>query len=223
MDDEHNQNKLEPSAGALQKTTDDAYAFFEQPTDLEALQKEEARDLEGKINGSDDLGAAVAAVTLPGSTDPNLVEHFRKITAARTSHCTTRREVFEVQIDVLNECVGIASEMYLSIPCTDNAYALASLENTYKSALLQLEKMKDPQQMLADNENLIQRMFTQVIRQLANEIDKTRRELLLKYPNDKSSVEDSFNRMLTAIKPETQKLFDDLDMQLRVILGIKKK
>lgn len=205
-------------------SSDDTYTFFEKPSSLEELQEK----ISGGENPQDDFGAVPDSIstspvpTEKGHVDVQLLESYKKIIERRTAGCSTRREMFEIEVDALYECMGIATELYRNHPIPDNAYALSSLTNSYKSSLAQLEKMKDPQQILTDVQDLIKNNFTHVVRQLSNEIDKTRREFLQRYPDDKSTVEESFNRMLTAIRPETQKLFDQLDTQLRGILGIKK-
>ena len=53
------------------------------------------------------------------------------------------------------------------------------------------------------------------------EIDKTKREMIRLAPEHKSTLEDLFNRMLNAIQPETQNIYDNLQTNLKRTMGIK--
>ena len=151
-----------------------------------------------------------------------LIQQYRQQAAQIVAQATSRRGVLEAEVDSLGECVAMAAQIYQDHPIPDNAYQLAALTNAHNSALSQLEKMKDPKVILEECENHIKGMFTQVLKSLIVEIDKTKKELHRIYPTDKATVEDQFNRMLTAISPEAQKLYDTLHESLKKTLGIRK-
>lgn len=141
----------------------------------------------------------------------------------RLSKCSTHLEALELEINSIVECVGIAVELYKQDPIPDNAYQLSSLTNAHKAALSQLEKMKDPKGILYEIELQIKNMFTALIKAMANEIDKTKKDLITLHPGDKHTIGDHFNRMVNSIQPETQNIYDDLNLVLKKILGIKVK
>jgi len=135
--------------------------------------------------------------------------------------CKTHREMLELEVNSLAECVGIARALFLENPMLDNSYQLTALINARKAALAQLEKMKDPEEMLSGIEQHIRGMFTDIVKAMASEMDKTRRELLLLLPDDKPTVDDLFDRMMNTIQPETQNIYNDLRLSLKKILGIR--
>lgn len=149
------------------------------------------------------------------------IKRYQDEVLAKLAECKTHREALEIEVHALAECVGIATAIFREDPIADNAYQLSSLTNAHKTALSQLEKMKDPQAMLLGIENQIRSMFLTTIKAMVLEIDKTKRELQKHYPDDKTTVEDLFSRMMNAIQPETQSIYDDLKTSLKKILGIR--
>lgn len=135
--------------------------------------------------------------------------------------CTTKREIVEQELNDLSICVAIATRVYKQKPLPDHAYQLAALANTHKSVLGQLEKMQDPKTILGEAEDIVKKMFMKLVKAMADEINKTKMEFAQQYPQDKVTVEDNFSRMLNAIQPETQKLFEDLNSELKEVFGIK--
>lgn len=154
--------------------------------------------------------------------NPGLVQNYRQAAQARIAHCTTRKEALEIEADVLAECMAIAAEIYQQFPIPDNAYQLASLTNAHNSTLSQLDRTRDPKVIVKDVEKLIKDMFTVVIRSLTLEVDKAKKDFIKAHPEDRSSVEEVFNRMFAAVAPESQQLYDKLQESLKKILGIKK-
>lgn len=161
-----------------------------------------------------------------GGVDDNVqqdtLEAYRAKVDATLAGCSTKRDVLETEVDSLATCVALAAEIYKDAPIPDNAYQLSALTNAHNSALSQLEKMKDPQVILSDLEKHIRDMFTNMIQALIGEIHKTKHEFNRTRPEDKATVEDQFSRMLDAIQPQTQVLYDGLQEKLKSILGIKK-
>lgn len=154
--------------------------------------------------------------------DPKLVEVYREEATAILSGAETRRDILELEIDELAECIAIATQIYKQFPIPDNAYQLASLTNAHNSSLTQLEKMKDPKQIAKEIEDLIKGMFTGIYRGLTLEIDKTKKELHSIYPQEKTTIDELFSKIFTAVSPDAQNLYDGLQAKLKKILGIKK-
>jgi hypothetical protein len=172
-----------------------------------------------------DLGdsAPMPLTELPaGLPNQQLVEAYRQTVVARISQCSSKREILEVELDSLSECVGIAAEIFQRFPVPDNAYMLSALQNAKNSSLSQLEKMKDPKIILADLEGQIKNMFTNLIKSMITEIDKTKKEFTRIHPDSKATIEDQFNRMITSLAPETNKLYDGLHQTIKTTLGIKR-
>ena len=140
---------------------------------------------------------------------------------SKLASCKTQREMLELEVNALAECVGIAKALFLSNPIPDNSYQLTALTNARKAALGQLEKMKDPQETLYDIEQHIRLMFTDIVKAMALDMDRAKRELLLLIPDEKPTVEDLFSRMMNSIQPETQNIYNDLRASLKKILGIR--
>ena len=140
---------------------------------------------------------------------------------AKLSQCKSHREMLELQLNGLYECCAIAEAIWREKPVPDNSYQYTALTNARDKAQTQLEKMKDPKEMLDGIEEQIKVMFFAIIKAMTQEIDKTKREFLRIHPEDKSTVEDLFNRMLNSIQPETQNIYDDLRLILKKILGIR--
>lgn len=140
----------------------------------------------------------------------------------RVANASTHREILEQEAFNLAECVGIATAIYQQLPTSDNASQVATLAQAHKSHLQQLEKMKDPEVQLLELQKLLQNMVQSLGKSLSNEIDKTRRGLVQRYPQEASSIEEYFKRMMDAIAPESTKLFDDVHVKIKMALGMKK-
>lgn len=153
--------------------------------------------------------------------DPNELDNIKHIVEDKLKACSTHREVLELETNTLAECVGIATEIYRKNPLPDFAYQLAALSNAHKATLQQLEKMKDPKIMVSEIEFQIRNMFMNIIKAMAVEMDKTKREMIRLAPEHKTTLEDLFNRMLNAIQPETQNIYDNLQTNLKRTMGIK--
>ena len=139
----------------------------------------------------------------------------------RLNACSTHREILELEVNSLAECVGVATEIYKKNPLPDYAYQLAALSNAHKTSLQQLEKMKDPKTMVGEIEFQIRNMFMDIIKSMALEIDKTKKEMIRITPEHKTTLDDLFSRMLNAIQPETQNIYESLQRNLKKILGIR--
>jgi hypothetical protein len=153
--------------------------------------------------------------------DPAELDAIQAIVDGKLNQCSTHREVLELELNSLAECVGVATEIYKKSPIPDFAYQLAALSNAHKTALQQLEKMKDPKLIVTEIEGQIRFMFMDIIKAMAIEIDKTKKEMVRIAPDHKTTLEDLFGRMLNAIQPETQKIYDNLQTNLKKILGIR--
>jgi len=155
-----------------------------------------------------------------GVKTPEILK-FQDEVLAKIQSCKSYREMLEMQLTSLYECVALADAIWREKPVPDNSYQLTALTNARDKAQTQLDKMKDPEEMLSGIEDHIKIMFTAIIKALALEIDKTKRELLRIYPDDQSTVEDLFGRMMNSVQPETQNIYDDLRLILKKILGIR--
>lgn len=156
-----------------------------------------------------------------GKVKSKEIEEIRDKVQQALKECKTQREALELEVNSLTECVGIAIEIFKDKPVSDHSFQVTALVNAHKAALSQLEKMKDPEQILTDIEIHIRSMFTAIVKALAFEIDKTKREFVLQFPEEKATVEDMFARMMNSIQPETQNIYVDLRLALKKILGIK--
>lgn len=177
-----------------------------------------------QIHDATGLGdSAPAPAELPSDL-PNqaLIQIYKQAVANKISQCSSRRDVLEMELESLSECVGIASEIFQRFPVPDNAYMLSALQNAKNSSLTQLEKMKDPKVVLAELEGQIKSMFTNLIRSLITEIDKTKKEFSRIHPDSKATIDDQFTRMIASLAPETNKLYDGLHQTLKNTLGIKR-
>lgn len=153
--------------------------------------------------------------------DAELLAEIQKSVEDRLSGCKTHREILESEVNSLAECVGVATEIYKKKPIPEFAFQLSSLINAHKATLQQLEKMKDPKLIVLDIENQIRTMFMAIVKSMALEIDKTKKEMSRAYPESKVTVEDLMARMLNAIQPETQQIYENLQKNLKKILGIR--
>jgi hypothetical protein len=155
------------------------------------------------------------------TNNPDLVLEYHHIAQQLLSGCTTQREILEKKVDDLAESVMIASQIYKQFPIPDNAYSLSSLNNAHNSTVTLLEKVKDPKKQLSSIEILIKNMFTALARTFTIEVDRAKKEFVKLYPNDKSTIEEIFNRMFSAVGPESTQLYSDLYDQLKKSLEIK--
>ena len=197
-------------------------------------QEEASKEEDTPEDTGDGLGEALPEVDHPrvskeGNSaiiaqlvaDPLMIQQYRDAAQALIGQFQSRREALENEVDVLAECVAIASEIYRSFPIPDNAYQLSSLVNAHNSSLSLLEKSKDPKVIMKDIEVLVKGMFNTVARSLTLEIDKTKKEFTQRFPDEKASVDIAFNRMFASVAPETQNLYDGLQDGLKKVLGIK--
>lgn len=144
-----------------------------------------------------------------------------EIITSKMVNFSTRRDVLEYELDELAECCAIGLHLYKSQPIPDNAYALSSLINTYKGMLQTFERADDPRESMEEVERIIQKMFKQLIKALMEEINKTKIEFCSIYPDEKTTINDQFSRMISAVQPETQKLWEELGKELKKAFGIK--
>jgi hypothetical protein len=152
---------------------------------------------------------------------PELLEEIKEKVRVSLEKCTSKREVLDVEIDSLAECVALASEIYKNNPNLDNAYQLSSLTSAHNAALGQLEKMKNPIALLAEIEGLMRRALMDIVRSLALEIEKAKVDLTTAYPDGKSTINEIFSRMLDSVQPQTSSIYEDMHKSLKSILGIK--
>jgi len=155
------------------------------------------------------------------NVDPDILAEIQINVEQKLANCSTHREMLEVEINSLAECVGVATELYKRRPVPDFAFQLASLSQAHKSSLQQLERMKDPKAIVGEIESQIRTMFMAIVKAMALEMDKTKKEMIRLNPESKNTVEDLFGRMLNSIQPETQNIYDDLQKNLKRILGIR--
>lgn len=153
--------------------------------------------------------------------DAELLAEIQNSVEERLSNCKTHREILESEVNSLAECVGVATEIYKKKPIPEFAFQLSSLINAHKATLQQLEKMKDPKAIVVDIESQIRTMFMAIIKAMALEIDKTKKEMSRLYPESRTTVDDLMARMLNAIQPETQQIYENLQKNLKKILGIR--
>lgn len=181
------------------------------------MEEDIPKKIEDIETESDHLGPSAPIQVSGDQTIINQLDRVRD----KLAKCKSKREALEMEVDGLAECILIAQEKYQENSCPDNAYMLSALQNAKNSSLSQLEKMKDPQILLSETEGLIEELFKSVIKTLMLEIDKTKKEYIRLYPNDTSTTEDMFNRMVQAISPKTQELYSGMHKKLKEILGIK--
>lgn len=153
--------------------------------------------------------------------DPTILAEIQDTVEQKLANYKTHREILEAEANSLAECVGVATELYKKNPVPDYAFQLSSLTNAHKAILQQLEKMKDPRVILQDIESQIRTMFMTIVKAFAIEIDKTKKEMIRVAPDHKTTIDDLIGRMLNAIQPETQNVYDDVNKNLKRILGIR--
>lgn len=153
--------------------------------------------------------------------DPDELNAMQLLVETRLNQCSTHRDILEMEVNCLAECVGVATEIYKKNPVPDFAYQLAALTNAHKTTLQQLEKMKDPRVIISEIEFQIRGMFMDIIKAMAVEMDKTKKEMTRLAPEHRTTLDDLFSRMLNSIQPETQNIYDSMQKNLKRILGIK--
>lgn len=186
-------------------------------------EKEQSKMVLSSLGDGDTPLVPLSANTLKKKTKvkSEAIKDIQDKVKQQLSKCKTQREALELEVESLSECVGMAIEIFKNKPVSDNSFQVTALVNAHKAALAQLEKMKDPETILGDIEIHIRSMFTSIVKALAFEMDKTKRELLLQFPDEKATVEDMFSRMTNSIQPETQNIYADLRLALKKILGIR--
>lgn len=137
------------------------------------------------------------------------------------ARCVSDVEVLQYELKSLAECVAIATEIYKDKAVPDHAFQLSALSAAFNNTYSLLVKQKDPKVMAEELAVLIKNMFTKIIHALALEIDKTKKDLIARYPGDRSTVEDHMVRMLESIQPETQRVFEGYETAVKKILGIR--
>lgn len=142
--------------------------------------------------------------------------------ALRTlSGCATDVEVLQHELKNLAECVAIATEIYKDKAVPDHAFQLSALSAAFNNTYSLLVKQKDPKIMSEELAGLIKGMFLKIVHALALEIDKTKKDLIARYPDDRATVEDHMVRMLESVQPETQRVFEGYENAVKKILGIR--
>jgi hypothetical protein len=154
------------------------------------------------------------------STDA-LVEQSAAVSAFISAE--TPRQALEAEAAILSECLIIASDIYKIQPNLDNAYQITSLAQTHNQTLSLLNRIRDPRAQVVQIEILVKGFLTQVIRAMMLEMDRTKRDLIQRHPEEKTAIEDHFSRMVSAIQPETQRLYDGFYDSITSALGIRKK
>jgi len=151
----------------------------------------------------------------------SLIEEYKLQIKREIAKCVTNRDILAFQARLLSLSVGLAAKIYENVPTPETSQQLASLTSAHNQTIALIEKMKDPKKHLKDLEDEIRKMFTMTLRAMAQEIDKTRNEMIRAFPNDQRTVHENFSRMLDAIQPETTKIYEDFHEKLKNILGIK--
>lgn len=209
------------------------------PSDASGLSADRLRE-KAKPKGppkkvEDILGKSIANVPKPpgmrgkggggggGHMDLVVLEQARQLIESRREEATSDLAMLRLQTDSLSECVQMAAEIYKHMPMPDHAYQLSALTTAYNSSLAQAEKMKDPELILDSIESVIEEMFTSLLKAMALEINKTKSEMQRLYPDSRVAIDDLMNRMLSAIAPESQRLYEELNNKLCKALGVKPK
>lgn len=198
---------------------------------LREKTKSKKKDSQPPKKAKDFLGESIASLPKPpkggnsggGKMDLKVIDEARRLIETRKEEATSDLAMLRLQTDSLSECVQLAAEIYKNMPMPDHAYQLSALTTAYNSSLAQAEKMKDPELILDSIEDVIRDMFTSVLKSLAMEIQKTQTEMQRLYPDSRIAIEDLMNRMLSAISPESQRLYEELSIKLCKSLGVKPK
>jgi len=140
---------------------------------------------------------------------------------AELAGCSTDVEVLQLELRKVASCMAIAAEIYQTRPVADNAFQLAALTSAYNNTFNLLTKQKDPKKVAEDLAGMVKAMFVKIVHAFAIEVDKTKKDLISRHPTERSTIEDHFFRLLEAIQPETQKIFDGYEQGVRSALGIK--
>lgn len=149
-----------------------------------------------------------------------LEEHKASI-IEQVRNCSTKREVLELQMNNMAECVAMAKAIYAEMPVPEHASALANLTKAYNDTFTRFEKSQDPVEMLIKMNKLFEGAFVDIMRSLVEQIHKTKSQMLELYPNQKSTLDDMFERMISAVGPESKERYNELWKDLKEILGVK--
>lgn len=151
-----------------------------------------------------------------------IIEGAKEIIKERRQEALSRVDILKEQTDSLGDCVTIASQIYMNAPIPDHAYQLSALTSAFNASLSQVEKMQDPVTVYNKLNELMGTMFRDVVTKMSINIDRMRRDMGTKNPEMTHQLDANFQRMLKDISPDTQEAYDNLQSELRKILGIKK-
>lgn len=151
-----------------------------------------------------------------------IIEGAKAIIRERDSQALTRLDVLKEQTDSLGNCVTIASHIYQNSPIPDHAYQLTALASAFNASLSQVDKMQDPLNTYNELNALMATMFTEVIKKIVINIDRIRKDLSSKNPDVAKQIQESFERMLKDISPDTEASYEQMQHEIRKILGIRK-
>ena len=150
-----------------------------------------------------------------------ILEEHKAELIEQVKNCSTKREVLELQMQNMAECVMMAKAIYAEMPIPENASALSNLTKAYNDTYTKFEKSQDPVDMLIKMNKLFEQSFMGIMRSLVEQIHKTKEQMLEMYPNQKSTLDDMFERMISAVGPESKERYDELWKDLKEILGVK--
>ena len=154
-------------------------------------------------------------------SSPEVARTYQERITTLLKDCHTRRDVQEIEVDTLAECMLISSEIYKENPTSDNAYQLAALTSAHKISLSQLEKMIDPQKQLENTEELIRGMFVDVVKAMILQMDRIKQDFVGRYPAERTTITDMFTRMVSSIQPEAQNIYNGFHDKLKKSQGFK--
>lgn len=196
------------------------------------IKKVEIQENVDRMQFSDEFGdnALVAATShMPKAAGPGaeaglqvIIDNAKEIIKERRKESLSRVDILKDQTDSLGDCVTIASQIYINAPIPDHAYQLSALTSAFNASLSQVEKMQDPVTMYNQLNELMATMFTDVMSKMSINIERIRRDMINKNPDVVHQLNANFERMLKDMSPETQSSYDNLQSELRKILGVKK-
>jgi hypothetical protein len=185
-----------------------------------------------RISFTDEFGDTAlieATAHIPKSASPTaemglqaIIEGAKEIIRERKQEALSRVDILKEQTDSLGDCVTIASQIYMNAPIPDHAYQLSALTSAFNASLSQVEKMQDPVTVYNQLNELMGTMFRDVISKMSINIDRIRRDMGNKNPELTTQINANFERMLKDISPDTQEAYDNLQSELKKILGIRK-
>lgn len=152
-----------------------------------------------------------------------VIEGAKDLIRQREAEALTRLDVLKEQTDALGNCVFLASKIYESMPIPDHAYQLSALSSAFNASMGQIDKMQDPVVLMNQINELLESMFRDVIKQMANGIDRIRKDMVDKHPEMVHQINTNFERMLKEISPDTEERYDRMQSELRKILGIRQR